>query len=175
MFLDVDGSDSTPPPPPEDDMPEPPVFEVDENFRVLPVTYPGCLPRLATGCNEGTVTDFDLATREYTAKPLAMFSRAWTKIPEDAAVCPGRDGTAEMNSQGGQRSSEATREISSSSRKTEKLTRELEQADVQLERERKKAKRAHSKIADGKRRAEKLLAAVQAEVSARPRRAHALE
>ena len=64
VLLDVDGGDSTPPPPPEDDVPEPPVFEVDKNFRVLPVTYPGCLPRLATGCNEGTVIDFDFATQE---------------------------------------------------------------------------------------------------------------
>ena len=66
----------------EDDVPEPPVFEVGENVRVLPVTYPGFLPRHATGCNGGTVIDFDFATREHTAKPLAMFSRAWTKTPE---------------------------------------------------------------------------------------------
>jgi len=79
-----------------------------------------------------------------------------------------------MNSRGGQRSSEATREINSPSRKIEKLIRELEQANVQLERERNKAKGAQAKIADGKRRAEKLLAAVQAKVAARPRRAHAL-
>ena len=64
--------------------------------------------------------------------------------------------------------------MESPSRKTGKLTRELEQANVQLERERKKAKGAQAKIADGKRRAEKLLAAVQAKVAARPRRAHAL-
>ena len=93
-----DGGDSTPPPLPEDDVPEPPVLEVGENARVLPVTYPEFLPRHATGCNEGTVIDFDFATQEYTVKPLAMFLRAWTKTPEDAVVCPYRDGTADMNS-----------------------------------------------------------------------------
>ena len=45
-------------------------------------------------------------TREYTVKPLALYSRPQTKIPEVAWVAPSQDGNEEMYSRGGARSSE---------------------------------------------------------------------
>jgi hypothetical protein len=45
------------------EVPEPRVLELNEWVRVLPATAPGLLPRLATGCGEATVVDFDFATR----------------------------------------------------------------------------------------------------------------
>ena len=66
------------------------------------------MPRLATGCGEiiTIVTAFDTRTREYTVKPLALYSRPQTKIPEVAVVAPSRDGYEEMCSQGGACSNE---------------------------------------------------------------------
>jgi hypothetical protein len=49
------------------------------------------------------VVGFDFDKREYTVKPLTMYSRAQTKIPEAAVAPPCRDGAAEMNNRGGQR------------------------------------------------------------------------
>ena len=131
------------------DVPEPPVFEIGEKVRVLAWTYPGFLPRLATGCGEAIVVAFNFDTREYTVKPLAMYSRLQTKIPEGAVVNPCRDGAAELYSRGGQQSSEATKIINDLSRQIAKLATGLEQAHVQLERERKRSKVAEVKVALG--------------------------
>ena len=68
------------PPPPDEVVPEPPVFECGERVRVLACTSPGMLPRLATSCGDAVVVSFDEESREYTVRPLAMFSRVQTKI-----------------------------------------------------------------------------------------------
>ena len=143
-------------------MPEPPVFERGERVRVLACTSPGKLPRLATSCGEAVVVSFDEVSREYAVKPLAMFSRVQTKILEAYVVPPSRDGADEMNSRGGNQSSEATKVINGLSQKVQKLTVQLEQAQVQIEREQKKAKGAQAKVADGL----KVMAALQAEAAA---------
>ena len=70
------------------------VFGVGARVRVHAATAPVLLPRLATGCGEGSVSVFGPRTREYTVKPLALYSRQQTRIPEVAVVAPPRPETA---------------------------------------------------------------------------------
>ena len=55
---------------------------------------------------EYEVMDGGAPTREYTVKPLALYSRPQTKIPEVEVVAPSQDGNKEMCSRGGACSSE---------------------------------------------------------------------
>ena len=115
--------------------------------RVLAATAPGLLPRLATGCGEAIVMAFDPRTREYTVKPLALFSRPQTKIPEVAVVAPSRDGNEEMYSRGGARSSEGAKAVVQAERRAAQLEKQVEQLRVRTERAEKKAKVATGKAA----------------------------
>jgi hypothetical protein len=67
---------------------------------VLLATVSGILSRLATGCGEATVVDFDLATRTYSVNSLAMDARGMAMVPGSAVVCTRWDGTEEMYSRG---------------------------------------------------------------------------
>ena len=67
-----------------------PLFEVGDWVRVLPVTAPGSLPRLATGFPEATVVAYDAHTGEYTVRTSVMCSRQQTKIPRNAVVAVSR-------------------------------------------------------------------------------------
>ena len=69
-----------------EEVPAPRLFEPNGWARVLPATTSGLLPRLATGCGEATVVDFDFATRTYSVKPLAMYALGQTMIPGSAVV-----------------------------------------------------------------------------------------
>jgi len=86
-----------------------PLFEVGDWVRVLPVTAPGSLPRLATGFPEATVVAYDAHKGEYTVKPSVMCSRQQTKIPCCAVVAVSRDGNAELKTRGGLLSSEGAK------------------------------------------------------------------
>jgi hypothetical protein len=78
----------------------PRVFERNEWVRVLSATVSGLLPRLATGCGKATDVDFDLATRTYSVKSLAMNARGQAMAPGSAVVCTRWDGTEEMYCRG---------------------------------------------------------------------------
>ena len=86
-----------------------PLFEVGDWVRVLPVTAPGSLPRLATGFPEATVVAYDAHTGEYTVIPSVMCSRQQTKIPRNAVVAVSRDGNEELKTRGGLLSSEGAK------------------------------------------------------------------
>jgi hypothetical protein len=86
-----------------------PLFEVGDWVRVLPVTAPGSLPRLATGFPEATVVAYDAHTGEYTVRPSVMCSRQQTKIPRNAVVAVSRDGNEELKTRGGLLSSEGAK------------------------------------------------------------------
>ena len=86
-----------------------PLCEVGDWVRVLPVTAPGSLPRLATGFPEATVVAYDAHKGEYTVKPSVMCSRQQTKIPCCAVVAVSRDGNAELKTRGGLLSSEGAK------------------------------------------------------------------
>jgi len=62
-----------------------PLFEVGGWVRVLPVTAPGSLPRLATGFPEATMVAYDSHEGEYTVKAYMSLSQQ-TKIPRYAMV-----------------------------------------------------------------------------------------
>jgi hypothetical protein len=79
------------------------------------------LPRLATGCGEAIVTAFDLRTREYTVKALALYSRPQTKIPEVAVVAQSQDGNGKIYIRGGARSSEGAKAASEAERRIAEL------------------------------------------------------
>ena len=72
-----------------------PLFEVGDWVRVLPVTAPGSLPRLATGFPEARVEAYDADTGEYTVK-VCMSLRQQTKIPRYAVVAVSRDGNESL-------------------------------------------------------------------------------
>ena len=110
------------------------VFGVGELVRVLPATAPGYLPRLAEGCGEGHVTAFDPIKREYTVKPLALYSRQQTQIPEDYVVAPSQDGTKEMYSRGGALSSEGAKAVVQAERRTAEFEKISEQLRLKTER-----------------------------------------
>jgi hypothetical protein len=86
-----------------------PLFEVGDWVRVLPVTAPGSLPRLAKGFPEATVVAYDAHTGEYTVRPSVMCSRQQTKIPRNAVVAVSRDGNEELKTRGGLLSSEGAK------------------------------------------------------------------
>ena len=86
-----------------------PLFEVGDWVRVLPVTAPGSLPRLATGFPEATVVAYDAHKGEYTVRPSVMCSRQQTKIPRNAVVAVSRDGNEELKTRGGLLSSEGAK------------------------------------------------------------------
>ena len=69
-----------------EEVPEPPVFERNEQVHAGPATLPGLLPRLATGFGLGIVVGFDLATRTYSVKPLAMYARTQNKL-DNVSAC----------------------------------------------------------------------------------------
>ena len=56
------------------------VFERDGGVRIVPWTFPRCHPRLASRCELAVVKDFNMVTREYTIKPIALFARPY-KVP----------------------------------------------------------------------------------------------
>jgi len=86
-----------------------PVFAVGDSVRVLALTAPGSLPRLATGFPEATVVAYDAHTGEYTVRPSVMCSRQQTKIPRNAVVAVSRDGNEELKTRGGLLSSEGAK------------------------------------------------------------------
>ena len=63
-----------------------PVFKVGVQVRVLPVTAPGSLLRLATGFPQATVVAYDSHKGEYTARPSVMCLGQQTKNPHCAVV-----------------------------------------------------------------------------------------
>ena len=69
-----------------------PVFAVGDWVRVLAVTAPGSLSRLATGFPEATVVAYDAHKGEYTVK-ACMSLRQQTKIPRYAVVAVSRGAT----------------------------------------------------------------------------------
>ena len=83
-----------------------PVFAVGDSVRVLALTAPGYLPRLATGFPEARV---EAHTGEYTVRPSVMCSQQQTKIPRNAVVAVSRDGNEELKTRGGLLSSEGAK------------------------------------------------------------------
>ena len=94
-----------------------PVFEVGDWVRVLPVTAPGSLPRLATGFPEATVVAYDFLKGEYTVK-ACMSLKQQTKIPRNAVVAVSRDGNEELKTRGGLLSSEGAKAVVQAERST---------------------------------------------------------
>jgi len=78
--------------------------------RVLAVTAPGYLPRLATGFSPRAQgwRAYNADTGEYTVKAY-MSSRQQTKIPRYAVVAVSRDGNEELKTRGGLLSSEGAK------------------------------------------------------------------
>ena len=94
-----------------------PVFAVGDWVRVLAVTAPGSLPRLATGFPEARVEAYNADTGEYTVKAY-MSSRQQTKIPRYAVVAVSRDGNEELRTRGGLLSSEGAKAVVQAERST---------------------------------------------------------
>jgi len=94
-----------------------PVFAVGDWVRVLAVTAPGYLPRLATGFPEARVEAYNADTGEYTVKAY-MSSRQQTKIPRYAVVAVSRDGNEELRTRGGLLSSEGAKAVVQAERST---------------------------------------------------------
>jgi hypothetical protein len=94
-----------------------PVFAVGDSVRVLAVTAPGSLPRLATGFPEARVEAYNADTGEYTVKAY-MSSRQQTKIPRYAVVAVSRDGNEELRTRGGLLSSEGAKAVVQAERST---------------------------------------------------------
>jgi len=94
-----------------------PEFAVGDSVRVLAVTAPGSLPRLATGFPEARVEAYNADTGEYTVKAY-MSSRQQTKIPRYAVVAVSRDGNEELKTRGGLLSSEGAKAVVQAERST---------------------------------------------------------
>jgi len=94
-----------------------PVFAVGDWVRVLAVTAPGSLPRLATGFPEARVEAYNADTGEYTVK-ACMSLRQQTKIPRYAVVAVSRDGNEELRTRGGLLSSEGAKAVVQAERST---------------------------------------------------------
>jgi hypothetical protein len=105
------------------------------------------LARLATGCGEAIVTAFDPRASEYTVMALALYSRPQIKIPEVAVVALSRDGSEEMHSRGGARSSEGAKAAGEAKRRLAELEKEVGQLRVRTERAENKARVAAGKVA----------------------------
>jgi len=93
----------------EDDVPRPPQFELDEHVIMVDATARGSYPRVSDGRGPCRVMGFDVRTRMYTLKPLSLYSRGLTQVPE-SALRP-RDFGPDMTLRNGNRSSEAAKLI----------------------------------------------------------------
>jgi hypothetical protein len=93
------------------------VFAVGDWVRVLAVTAPGSLSRLATGFPEARVEAYNADTGEYTVK-ACMSLRQQTKIPRYAVVAVSRDGNEELRTRGGLLSSEGAKAVVQAERST---------------------------------------------------------
>jgi len=138
-----------------------PVFAVGDSVRVLALTAPGYLPRLATGFPEARVEAYNADTGEYTVKAY-MSSRQQTKIPRYAVVAVSRDGNEELRTRGGLLSSEGAKAVVQAERRTAELEKLLKDEQLRAECAEKTAKVATDRAAASGAKA----AAAAAETSA---------